>query len=166
MSGPLSGIVVLEVGHVLAGPYCGMLLADLGAEVIKIEPPEGDIARRISPHRIGPHNAYFASLNRSKKSVVLDLQDADDRSRFVALARGADVVVESFTPGTMDALGLGASDLQTLNPITMATSRLRSYISPKWIRDVTRDIIWWGSEFWIKKIHRDVENSQAWLVKK
>ena len=58
----------------LAGPYCGLVLADLGAEVIKVEPPEGDIARNISPHRIGQHNAYFASLNRSKKSIVLDLE--------------------------------------------------------------------------------------------
>ena len=73
MSGPLSGITVLEVGHMLAGPYCGMLLADLGAEVVKIEPPEGDIARRVSPHEVAGHNAYFASLNRGKKSVVLDL---------------------------------------------------------------------------------------------
>jgi CoA:oxalate CoA-transferase len=71
--GPLAGIRVIEVGHMLAGPYCGMLLADMGAEVIKIEPPEGDIGRRVSPHFVGPHNAYFASLNRNKKSVVLDL---------------------------------------------------------------------------------------------
>src|SRR5882672_6800843 len=69
MSGPLAGIRVIEVGHMLMGPYCGMLLADLGAEVVKVEPaPAGDIGRSISPHAIGPHNAYFASLNRNKKS--------------------------------------------------------------------------------------------------
>jgi len=80
LSGPLAGLRVLEVGHMLAGPYCGMLLADLGAEVVKIEPPEGDIARTVSPHSIGPHNAYFASLNRSKQSVTLDLASAAGHS--------------------------------------------------------------------------------------
>ena len=81
MSGPLDGIRIIEVGHMLAGPYCGLLLADLGAEVIKIEPPEGDIARNVSPHFIGPHNAYFASLNRNKKSVVLDLASSEGQAR-------------------------------------------------------------------------------------
>ena len=81
MNGPLAGIRIIEVGHMLAGPYCGLLLADLGAEVIKIEPPEGDIARKVSPHFIGPHNAYFASLNRNKKSVVLDLASSEGRAR-------------------------------------------------------------------------------------
>ena len=71
--GPLAGVRVVEVGHMLAGPYCGMLLADLGAEVIKVEPPSGDISRSVGPHTVGPHNVYFASLNRNKESVVLDL---------------------------------------------------------------------------------------------
>jgi CoA:oxalate CoA-transferase len=73
MSGPLGGIRILEIGHMLAGPYCGLLLADLGADVIKIEPPGGDIARKVSPNFIGPHNEYFACLNRNKRSVVIDL---------------------------------------------------------------------------------------------
>lgn len=103
MSGPLSGIVVLEVGHMLAGPYCGMLLADLGAEVIKIEPPEGDIARRVSPHSIGPHNAYFASLNRSKKSVVLDLASAAGRSALHRLAARARAHRQSAPRGDPEA---------------------------------------------------------------
>jgi crotonobetainyl-CoA:carnitine CoA-transferase CaiB-like acyl-CoA transferase len=77
MSLPLDGIRIIEVGHMLAGPYCGMLLGDLGAEVVKVEPSEGDIGRRVSPHSIGPYNAYFASLNRNKKSVVLDLGAAE-----------------------------------------------------------------------------------------
>lgn len=89
MSGPLAGIRVLEVGHMLAGPYCGMLLADLGAEVIKIEPPEGDIGRTISPHRIGPHSAYFASLNRGKQSVTPDLGTAEGQHALGRLAAGA-----------------------------------------------------------------------------
>ena len=80
MSGPLAGVRVIEVGHMLMGPYCGMLLADLGAEVVKVEPgPAGDIGRSISPHAIGSHNAYFASLNRNKKSVVLDLASESGR---------------------------------------------------------------------------------------
>ena len=91
MSGPLAGIRVIEVGHMLMGPYCGMLLADLGAEVVKVEPgPAGDIGRSISPHAIGSHNAYFASLNRNKKSVVIDLACESGREAFgelVATAR-------------------------------------------------------------------------------
>ena len=87
MTGPLAGIRILEIGHMLAGPYCGLLLADLGADVVKIEPATGDIARRISPHKIGPHNAYFASLNRNKRSVVIDLRTdagALDQARGIA----------------------------------------------------------------------------------
>jgi LAO/AO transport system ATPase len=116
MSGPLSGIVVLEAGHVLAGPYCGMLLADLGAEVIKIEPPEGDIARRISPHRIGPHNAYFASLNRSKKSVVLDLAGDAGQAQLRALAARAHALVTNLRPAAIKKLGLTYEALKTANP--------------------------------------------------
>ena len=92
MSGPLSGIRSIEVGHMLAGPYCGLLLADMGAEVIKIEPPEGDIARTVSPHFIGPHNAYFASLNRNKKSVVIDLVSDVGRTQLKELV--ADVIAQ------------------------------------------------------------------------
>ncbi|MEX0744991.1 MAG: CoA transferase, partial [Phycisphaeraceae bacterium] len=101
MSGPLSGIVVLEVGHMLAGPYCGMLLADLGAEVIKIEPPAGDIGRRVSPHEVGGHNAYFASLNRSKKSVVLDLASDEGRAALHALAARAHALLTNLRPAAI-----------------------------------------------------------------
>ena len=90
----------------LAGPYCGMLLADLGAEVIKIEPPEGDIARRVSPHLIGPHNAYFASLNRSKKSVVLDLASAEGQGALRRLAARAHALVTNLRPARDPKLGL------------------------------------------------------------
>jgi len=116
MSGPLNGIRVLEVGHVLAGPYCGMLLADLGAEVIKIEPPEGDMARRISPHAIGPHNAYFASLNRSKKSVVLDLAADAGRRALRSLAADAHALVTNLRPAAIRKLGLDYASLQDANP--------------------------------------------------
>jgi crotonobetainyl-CoA:carnitine CoA-transferase CaiB-like acyl-CoA transferase len=116
MSGPLSGIVVLEVGHMLAGPYCGMLLADLGAEVIKIEPPEGDIGRRVSPHEVAGHNAYFASLNRSKKSVVLDLASEDGRAALHGLAARAHALVTNLRPAAIRKLGLTYEALKEANP--------------------------------------------------
>ncbi|MBK5105383.1 MAG: CoA transferase, partial [Burkholderiales bacterium] len=116
MNGPLAGIVILEVGHMLSGPYCGMLLADLGAEVIKIEPPEGDIARRVSPHSIGPHNAYFASLNRSKKSVVLDLASAAGQGELRRLAARAHALIVNLRPAAIMKLGLTYAALQEVNP--------------------------------------------------
>ncbi|MCC6210858.1 MAG: methylmalonyl Co-A mutase-associated GTPase MeaB [Burkholderiales bacterium] len=116
MAGPLAGITVLEVGHMLAGPYCGMLLADLGAEVIKIEPPEGDIARRVSPHQVAGHNAYFASLNRSKKSVALDLASDEGRRALHALAARAHALVTNLRPGAVKKLGLTYDALKAANP--------------------------------------------------
>ena len=116
MSGPLSGIVVLEAGHMLAGPYCGMLLADLGAEVIKIEPPEGDIARRVSPHQVGGHNAYFASLNRSKKSVVLDLASEAGQTALRGLAARAHALIVNLRPAAIRKLGLTYEALKDANP--------------------------------------------------
>jgi crotonobetainyl-CoA:carnitine CoA-transferase CaiB-like acyl-CoA transferase len=116
MSGPLSRYRILEIGHMLAGPYCGMLLADLGAEVIKIEPPEGDIARRVSPHSIGPHNAYFASLNRGKKSVVLDLASADGQKSLHALVAGAHGLITNLRPAAIKKLGLTYDALKGVNP--------------------------------------------------
>jgi crotonobetainyl-CoA:carnitine CoA-transferase CaiB-like acyl-CoA transferase len=114
-AGPLAGIRILEVGHMLAGPYCGLLLADLGAEVIKIEPPEGDIARRVSPHRVGPHNAYFASLNRSKKSVVLDLASDAGRAALATLASTAHALVTNLRPSAIKKLGLTYEALKVHN---------------------------------------------------
>ena len=115
MSGPLTGIVILEVGHMLSGPYCGMLLADLGAEVIKIEPPEGDIARRVSPHSVGPHNAYFASLNRSKKSVVLDLASSAGKAALHRLAARAHALIVNLRPAAIKKLGLTYNALKEVN---------------------------------------------------
>jgi crotonobetainyl-CoA:carnitine CoA-transferase CaiB-like acyl-CoA transferase len=115
MSGPLDGIRVVEVGHMLAGPYCGLLLADLGAEVIKIEPPEGDIARTIGPHRIGEHNAYFASLNRSKKSIVLDLALEEGQRRLGQIVAGAHALVTNLRPSAIKKLGLTYDALRGWN---------------------------------------------------
>ncbi|MDP1691108.1 MAG: CoA transferase [Burkholderiaceae bacterium] len=116
MSGPLSGLRILEVGHMLAGPYCGLLLADLGAEVIKIEPADGDIGRRVSPHQVGPHNAYFASLNRSKKSVVLDLASDYGQAALARLASGAQALIANLRPSAIRKLGLTYEALARHNP--------------------------------------------------
>ena len=116
MSGPLAGYRVLEVGHMLAGPYASMLLADLGAEVIKIEPANGDIARRVSPHWIGPHNAYFASLNRNKKSVTLDLGTADGQTALRKLAASAHALLANLRPSAIKKLGLTYERLKPCNP--------------------------------------------------
>ncbi|MFT3821172.1 MAG: CoA transferase [Rubrivivax sp.] len=116
MSGPLTGIRIIEVGHMLAGPYCGLMLADLGAEVIKIEPAEGDIGRRVSPHEVDGHNAYFASLNRSKKSVVLDLASGAGQADLRRLARDAHALVTNLRPSAIRKLGLTHDALREVNP--------------------------------------------------
>jgi CoA:oxalate CoA-transferase len=116
MTQPLSGFRIIEIGHMLAGPYCGMLLADLGAEVIKIEPPEGDIGRRVSPHSIGPHNAYFASLNRNKRSVVLDLASPAGRKELHDLAGTCHALITNLRPSAIRKLGLTYEALRTANP--------------------------------------------------
>lgn len=116
MSGPLSGYRILEVGHMLAGPYCGLLLADLGADVLKIEAPGGDIGRSASSHMIGPHNSYFASLNRNKQGLILDLATQDGQRRLHELCRGAHALVTNLRPSAIRKLGLGYSALGAVNP--------------------------------------------------
>jgi len=115
-AGPLSGIVVLDLTRVLAGPYCTMMLSDLGARVIKVERPEvGDDARQIGPF-VGGKSAYFMSLNRGKQSIALDLRDEADRAVFDQLLEGADVLVENFRPGAMEKLGYGWDVLHARHP--------------------------------------------------
>jgi formyl-CoA transferase/CoA:oxalate CoA-transferase len=107
-TGPLDGIVVLDLTRVLSGPYCTMLLADLGARVIKIEQPrKGDDTRAWGPPFVGDESAYFLSINRNKESLTLDLKKEGGRALLERLAGGADVLVENFRPGTMDRLGFG-----------------------------------------------------------
>jgi CoA:oxalate CoA-transferase len=113
---PLAGKRVLEIGHMLAGPYCGLLLADLGAEVIKIESGEGDIARSTGPHALGPYNIYFASLNRNKKSVLLDLKGLPGRAHFEELVVSADALITNLRPDAIERLGLTYEALRRLNP--------------------------------------------------
>ena len=103
---PLSGVKVVEFCHVAAGPFCGMLLADFGAEVIKVEPPDGDAMRQWPPLSDG-YSENFASLNRGKQSVVLDLKNTDQRDLARQLVLDADVLVENSRPGAMARLGLG-----------------------------------------------------------
>ncbi len=112
---PLSGIRVLDFTRVLAGPYCTALLADLGADVIKVEPPGGDDYRHIGPF-VGGESALFLAVNRGKRSIVLDLADPDDLQVALALARRADVIVENFRPGVADRLGIGWEALSALRP--------------------------------------------------
>ncbi|MEY2456279.1 MAG: CoA:oxalate CoA-transferase [Acidimicrobiaceae bacterium] len=114
--GPLSGVKVVDLTRVLAGPYCTMVLADLGAEVIKVERPGfGDDSRHIGPF-VNGISAYFASLNRGKQSRALDLKRPEHREQFEALLVDADVLVENFRPGTMEKLGYGWDDLHRLHP--------------------------------------------------
>jgi crotonobetainyl-CoA:carnitine CoA-transferase CaiB-like acyl-CoA transferase len=116
---PLEGIRVLDLTHVLAGPFCTQILGDLGAEVIKIERPGvGDQTRRMPPHFVGEEklSAYFLALNRNKKSLTLDLKAPEGKEIFVELCKRADVVVNNFTPGTMDRLGFGYEALKKINP--------------------------------------------------
>ena len=112
---PLQGIRVLDLSRVLAGPYCTALLADLGAEVIKLEPPAGDDYRHIGPFKDG-ESALFTLNNRGKQSLVLDLKDPGDLALAKAVAARVDVVVENFRPGVAARLGLGAEALRAENP--------------------------------------------------
>lgn len=113
--GPLDGILVVDLSRILAGPYCTMVLADLGARVIKVEQPEGDDARHYGPFVHGK-SAYFASVNRAKQSIALDLKAPADRAIFERLLARADVLVENYRPGTMEKLGYGWDALHAKYP--------------------------------------------------
>ncbi|MBL8644852.1 MAG: CoA transferase [Rhodospirillaceae bacterium] len=114
-TGPLSHIRVIEFCQVAAGPYCGMLLADMGADVIKVEPPAGDTMRAWPP-LTGGYSENFASLNRNKRSIVLDLKTPADLETARRLILSADVVIENNRPGVMDKLGLGHAQFKTTHP--------------------------------------------------
>jgi crotonobetainyl-CoA:carnitine CoA-transferase CaiB-like acyl-CoA transferase len=116
---PLAGVKVVEFCQVLAGPYCGVLLADLGAEVVKVEPPEGDMMRQWPPITEGPRGAYsenFASINRNKRSAVLDLKNPEHLAAARKLVLSADVLLENNRPGVMDRLGLGYDSFRGEKP--------------------------------------------------
>ncbi|HEY3731165.1 MAG TPA: CoA transferase [Steroidobacteraceae bacterium] len=113
MTGTLSGIRIIEQGTFITGPCAGMMCADLGADVIKIESPEGDPYRAYQGGQYSPH---FQAYNRNKRSLALDLKDASERELFDGLIREADVFIQNFRPGTADRLGAGFSRLHELNP--------------------------------------------------
>lgn len=120
---PLQGVVVLDLTQMLAGPFSTMILADQGANVIKIEPPGGDKTRFTGPHPAGAtppqeggYGAYFASVNRGKKSIVMDLKRPDDKALFIEMVKSADIVVENYREGVMDRLGLSYETLSSINP--------------------------------------------------
>src|SRR5690242_20211567 len=114
---PLEGVKVLDLSRVLAGPWCTQTLADLGAEVWKIEEPSrGDDTRSWKPPEIGGESTYFLCCNRSKQSVALDLKNPDGRAAVRRLAEKADVLVENYRKGALDRFGLGYGQLAAANP--------------------------------------------------
>jgi crotonobetainyl-CoA:carnitine CoA-transferase CaiB-like acyl-CoA transferase len=132
--GPLTGVRVLDVTQALAGPYCTMWLADLGADVIKVEPPDGDRSRGAPPFTADDtdraYGGYFASVNRGKRSIVLDLKAAEDRDVFLQLADTADALVENSRAGVMDRLGLGYEVLAERNPLLVYVA-IRGFGDPR-----------------------------------
>jgi crotonobetainyl-CoA:carnitine CoA-transferase CaiB-like acyl-CoA transferase len=114
--GPLAGLKVLDLSRVLAGPFATMLLGDLGADVVKVESPGGDVTRHWGPPFVGDTAVYFLTTNRNKRSVVLDLTQPDDRAAALRLAATADVVVENFRPGGAARFALAYADVRAVNP--------------------------------------------------
>lgn len=115
-SGPLSGMRVIELAHIMAGPVCGLMLADMGADVIKVEKPTGDDSRRFVPPEIGGQAAAYMMMNRNKRGIALNLKDAQAVDVLRELLAEADVVVENYRMGTMEKLGLSYEDLAAANP--------------------------------------------------
>ncbi|MFL2889622.1 MAG: CaiB/BaiF CoA transferase family protein [Pelagibacteraceae bacterium] len=116
MDGPLKNLLVLDLTRVLVGPYCTMILSDLGARVIKVEAPEvGDDSRKFGPF-IKDYSAYFMSLNRGKESIALNLKNLEDKKIFDKILLKADILVENFKPGTLEKWGYGWKDVNKKNP--------------------------------------------------
>ncbi len=121
MAKPLAGIRVIELANFIAGPLCGTLLADMGADVIKIEPPSGDMARATPPIRNG-ESVSFSALNRNKRSLVLDLKHEAAQEIVRKLAAKSDVLLEAYRPGALEKMGLGADRIKAANPKIVYTS--------------------------------------------
>ena len=121
MPKPLAGIRVIELANFIAGPLCGTLLADMGADVIKVEPPKGDMGRATPPIR-NDESVSFTALNRNKRSLVLDLKQPEAQEIIRKLAAKSDVLVEAYRPGALEKMGLGAEDIKKVNPKIIYTS--------------------------------------------
>jgi crotonobetainyl-CoA:carnitine CoA-transferase CaiB-like acyl-CoA transferase/citrate lyase beta subunit len=134
MPGPLAGVVVLDLTRMLAGPFATMLLADLGADVIKVEPPDGDPIRNQGPFladdEVRAYGGYFQSVNRNKRSIVLDLTSDADREQLLRLVEGADLLVENYRVGVMERLGLSYETLAERNPRLVYTA-VRGFGDPR-----------------------------------
>jgi crotonobetainyl-CoA:carnitine CoA-transferase CaiB-like acyl-CoA transferase len=132
--GTLEGIRVIDLTQMLAGPYCTQMLADQGADVIKIEPPQGDSSRKLGPYRPDDESrmvgGYFASVNRNKKSIVIDLKAEEGRALLRRLVRNADVVVENYRARVMDRLGLSYESLREDNP-ALVYAAIRGFGDPR-----------------------------------
>lgn len=115
-NGPLAGIRVLELAHIMAGPVCGLMLADLGADVVKVERPNGDDTRRFLPPDINGEAAAFMMMNRNKRGIALDLKTDGGRSVLLKLIEKSDVLIENYRQDTMEKLGLGYQRLRQINP--------------------------------------------------
>ncbi len=116
LAGALNGLRVIDFSQIAAGPLCTMLLADLGAEVIKVEPPSGDVGRTLGPPFIGEESPIYIALNRNKRGVVIDLKTEQGKEQAYRLIRGADILVESFRPGVAKRLGIGFDEARALSP--------------------------------------------------
>jgi CoA:oxalate CoA-transferase len=121
MSQPLAGLRVIELANFIAGPLAGTLLADMGADVIKVEPTKGDMGRAMPPQTRG-ESTSFAALNRNKRSLVLDLKQPAAREILLKLAAKSDVLLEAYRPGALEKMGLGSSDVKQVNPKIVYTS--------------------------------------------
>ena len=133
-TGPLAGLRIIDATQALAGPFCTMLLADLGADVVKVEPPAGDMTRYGGPFTREDgeraYGGYFASINRNKRSAVLDLKTTDGRDALLALVGTADAFVENSKAGVMDGLGLGYEVMRELNP-RLVYAAIRGFGDPR-----------------------------------
>ncbi|SRR5579884_155057 len=133
-SGPLAGVKIVDLTQALAGPFCTMLLADLGADVVKVEPPHGDMARMVPPFADDDtersFGGYFASINRNKRGIVLDLKTDTGRRTLERMVEGADALVENFRAGVMDGLGLSYESLSDRNP-RLVYAAVRGFGDPR-----------------------------------
>ncbi len=145
--GPLTGVRVLDLSRVLAGPYCSMALADMGADVIKVEHPEGgDDTRRFGPPFVEGESTYYLAVNRNKRSLALDLKAAEGKAVLWKLVEQADVLLENFRPGALERLGFGYAACAARNPrlVYCSVSAFGHHGDPAWTRRPGYDVILQG----------------------